>query len=59
MIKKLAVIFTVLTIVSMLLVPIAFAADNDVVSISITQNKSFYIGEDAEGVKLTVIGTRE
>ena len=59
MFKKLAVIFTVLTIVSMLLVPIAFAADNDVVSISITQNKSFYIGEDAEGVKLTVIGTRE
>ena len=59
MFKKLAVIFTVLTIVSMLLVPIAFAADNDVVSISITQNKSFYIGEDAQGVKLTVIGTRE
>ena len=59
MIKKLAVIFTVLTIVSMLLVPIAFAADNDVVSISITQNKSFYIGEDADNVTLTVIGTRE
>lgn len=48
-----------LTIVSMLLVPIAFAADNDVVSISITQNKSFYIGEDADNVTLTVIGTRE
>ena len=59
MFKKLAVIFTVLTIVSMLLVPIAFAADNDVVSISITQNKSFYIGEDADNVTLTVIGTRE
>lgn len=59
MFKKLTVIFTVLTIISMLLVPIAFAADNDVVSISITQNKSFYIGEDADNVTLTVIGTRE
>lgn len=60
MLKKLAVIFTVLTIVSMLLVPIAYAADaQNFKSIDITENKTWYIGETLNNVPLKAYGVNE
>ena len=58
MLKKLAVIFTVLTIVSMLLVPIAYAdaTPQDFVYLDMSENKTWYTGDDATDVALKVYG---
>lgn len=53
MLKKIAILLVVLTIVSMLFVPVAFAAD-DYVYLDVSENKTVYIDEDAKGVPFKV-----
>lgn len=59
MLKKIATLLVVLTIVSMLFVPVAFAAETDFVYLDISENKTVYIDEDANGVPFKVYAVRE
>ena len=60
MFKKLTVLFTVLTIVTMLLVPIAYAdaTPQDFVYLDMSENKTWYTGDDATDVALKVYGVK-
>lgn len=57
MLKKIATLLVVLTIVSMLFVPVAFAAD-DYVYLDVSENKTVYIDEDANGVPFKVYAVK-
>ncbi len=59
MLKKIATLLVVLTIVSMLFVPVAFAAETDFVYLDISENKTVYIDEDAKGVPFKVYAVQE
>ncbi|MDY4975397.1 MAG: hypothetical protein SO147_00625 [Clostridia bacterium] len=56
--KKLSLLMAMLMLLSVVCVPVSFAAE-DVSAVSITQNQCFYVGTDRVAAPLTVKGIKE